>query len=88
MRQQIETLRPSTAGKLEVAGVFSWGEQSFQSGCSGAFPAGETLRYVNALVQSHALMHFAGEHTKRLEVGMESAMESGERVAFQIFDRT
>lgn len=86
--KQIEKLRPSTVGALEVSGVHSWAEQPFNAGCSGAFPAGHTLRYANALVKPHALLHFAGEHTKRLEVGMESAMESGERVAFEIFDRT
>jgi monoamine oxidase len=33
-------------------------------------------------------LHFAGEHTRRLEIGMESAMESGERAAFEILERT
>lgn len=86
--KQIEKLRPSTVGKLEVSGIHSWGEQPFNAGCSGAFPAGHTLRYAQALVKPHALLHFAGEHTKRLEVGMESAMESGERAALEIFDRS
>jgi monoamine oxidase len=31
-------------------------------------------------------LHFAGEHTRRLEVGMEAAMESGERAALEIMD--
>ncbi len=86
--KQIEAMRPSTAGKLEVSGVHSWGSQPYQAGCSSALPAGHALRYANALVKPHGLLHFAGEHTKRLEVGMESAMESGERVAFEIFDRS
>lgn len=86
--KQIETLRPSTVGQLEVSGIHSWGEQPFNAGCSGAFPAGNALRYAQALVKPHALLHFAGEHTKRLEVGMESAMESGERAALEIFDRS
>ena len=39
---------------------------------------------------SHAMrlpyhgLHFAGEHLRRFEVGMESAMESGERAALEI----
>jgi monoamine oxidase len=31
-------------------------------------------------------LHFAGEHTRRLEVGMEAAMESGERVALEVLE--
>ena len=86
--KEIERLRPSTAGALEVSGIHSWAEQPFNAGCSGALPAGNTLRYAQALVKPHGLLHFAGEHTKRLEVGMESAMESGERAALEIFDRS
>jgi monoamine oxidase len=36
------------------------------------------------MIQPHERLHFAGEHTRRLEVGMESAMESGERAALEI----
>ena len=32
-------------------------------------------------------LHFAGEHTRRLDIGMEAAMESGERVAIEIAER-
>ena len=86
--QQIEAIRPSTVGQLEVSGTHSWAQQPFISGCSSALPAGHALRFARAMVEPHRLLHFAGEHTKRLEVGMESAMESGERVAFEIFDRS
>lgn len=86
--KEIERLRPSTVGALEVSGIHSWAEQPFNAGCSGALPAGNTLRYAQALVKPHDRLHFAGEHTKRLEVGMESAMESGERAALEIFDRS
>jgi monoamine oxidase len=29
-------------------------------------------------------IHFAGEHLRQLEVGMEAAMESGERAALSV----
>lgn len=32
-------------------------------------------------------LHLAGEHTRRADFGMESAMESGERAALEILDR-
>lgn len=86
--KHLENIRPSTKGKLEVSGTHSWGQHTFIEGCGQAYPAGHALRYARAVVKPHGLIHFAGEHTKRLEVGMESAMESGERVAFEIFDRS
>ncbi|MEP0189912.1 MAG: FAD-dependent oxidoreductase [Erythrobacter sp.] len=86
--KQIETLRPAAQGQLEVSGVHSWAQEPFSAGCSSALPAGHTLRFANALIKPHGRIHFAGEHTKRLEVGMESAMESGERVASEIISRS
>ena len=86
--KQIETLRPSSKGQLEVSGVHSWAQEPFSAGCSSALPAGHTLRFAKALIQPHGRIHFAGEHTKRMEVGMESAMESGERVASEIMGRS
>ena len=32
-------------------------------------------------------MHFAGEHTTDLQTGMEGALESAERAAFEVLDR-
>ena len=37
-----------------------------------------------SLAKPHRHLHFAGEHTRRLEVGMEAAMESGERAALEV----
>jgi monoamine oxidase len=45
-------------------------------------------RFAHDMIKPHHRMHFAGEHTRRLEVGMESAMESGERAAFEILERS
>ena len=39
------------------------------------------------MTKPHERLHFAGEHTRRLEVGMESAMETGERAALEILER-
>jgi len=36
------------------------------------------------MLAPHARMYFAGEHTRLQEIGMESAMESGERAALEI----
>lgn len=82
--EELARLRPSTRGKLEVTGVFSWAQQPFISGCRHSYGPGDVTRYQPVMARPHGRLHFAGEHTRRLEVGMEAALESGERVAFEI----
>jgi monoamine oxidase len=81
---ELARLRPSTRGKLEVTGLHSWAAQPFIGGCRHSYWPGDVTRFQPALAKPHGRLHFAGEHTRRLEVGMEAAMESGERAAFEI----
>lgn len=85
--REIERLRPSTKGKLEVTGVHSWSQQPFVYGCRHSYEPGQMRRFVHDMIKPHGRLHFAGEQTRRLEIGMESAMESGERAAFEVLDR-
>ena len=39
------------------------------------------------MIRPHDRVHFAGEQTRRLEIGMEAAFESGERAALEIIER-
>jgi len=82
--ETIATLRPSTRGQLEVIGVFSWSEVPLIAGCSHQYLPGTAGRWAHALKTPHGRLHFAGEHARTLEVGMEAAMESGERAAVEI----
>jgi monoamine oxidase len=81
---ELGRLRPSTRGKLAVTGVHSWAGQPFIGGCRHSYGPGDVTRFQPVMAQPHGRLHFAGEHTRRLEVGMEAAMESGERAAFEI----
>jgi monoamine oxidase len=56
-------------------------------GCSHQYVPGKVMAWSQAMMQPHERLHFAGEHTRRLEVGMESAMETGERAALEILER-
>jgi monoamine oxidase len=80
-------VRPSTAGRLEYLGVHSWAEVPLVRGCSHQYIPGKVVPWSHAMIKPHERLHFAGEHTRRLEVGMESAMESGERTALEILER-
>jgi monoamine oxidase len=81
---ELERLRPATRGRVEFVGVHSWQQQPYIRGCRHSYAPGEVSRFVPAMFQPHARLHFAGEHTRQLEMGMESAMESGERAAVEI----
>jgi monoamine oxidase len=85
--KEIERLRPSTKGKMEVIGVHSWPQYQFVEGCRHSYSPGQVTRYAVDMIKPHGRLHFAGEHTRRLDVGMESAMESGERAAVEVVAR-
>jgi len=80
----LERVRPSTRGKLEFLGVHSWAADPRVRGCSHAFLPWRGADWSQSMTRPHHQLHFAGEHTRRLEVGMEAAMESGERAALEI----
>lgn len=80
-------VRPSTRGRLEVQGVFSWQDMPFARGCSHSFAPGQMARFRREMIKPSGRVHFAGEHTRRLDVGMESAMESGERAVLEVLQR-
>lgn len=82
--EYIERLRPSTRGRLEFIGAHSWAQVPLVAGCSHAFLPWRGAAWAAAMSKPHVHLHFAGEHVRRLEVGMEAAMESGERAALEI----
>lgn len=84
---EINRMRPSTKGKLEVTGVHSWPRYMFVEGCRHSYGPGQLTRWAEDMIKPHGRLHFAGEHTRRLDVGMESAMESGERAAIEVITR-
>jgi monoamine oxidase len=85
--REIERIRPSTKGKLEVTGIHSWAQYPYVHGCRHSFVPGQMRAFIHDMIKPHGRLHFAGEHTRRLEIGMESAMESGERAAIEVLGR-
>lgn len=78
---EIERIRPSTRGKLEFVGAHSWLQASGAQGCSYQMQPGRAFEWTREMAKPHRQLWFAGEHLRQLEVGMEAAMESGERAA-------
>jgi monoamine oxidase len=79
-------IRPASKGQLEVMGYQSWGRTPFIGGCGHSYAAGQISRFAGDLPTPEGRIHFAGEHTRRREFGMESAMASAERVISEILD--
>ena len=84
---EIERIRPSTRGKLAFVGAHSWDQEQYSRGCSYAFQPGRVVEWANRMDAPHGRVHFAGEHLRRFELGMEAAMETGERAALAIAER-
>ena len=73
-------IRPASKGQLEVMHYHSWGRTAFIGGCGHTYSAGQVRRFAATLPEPEGRIHFAGEHTRQREMGMESAMASAERV--------
>ena len=84
--QAFEETRPASKGKIEVAGFKSWHNDPFSSGDWAVWEPGQISSFINQMAEPHHRIHFCGEHTAKSNRGMEGAMESAERVAFEVFD--
>lgn len=84
---EMARLRPSTAGALEFVLGYSWNTNPYVGGNKHYFGAGQIRSFAADMGKPAGLVHFAGEHLRKLEPGMESAMETSEVAAFEILDR-
>lgn len=85
--QKLAEIRPSTKGKLEPIDTFSWGKQPYIATHKHIFGPGQVARFGKAVAEPWGRMHFAGEHTRLLEAGMEAACESAERESFALIEK-
>jgi monoamine oxidase len=84
---ELVAARPSTEGRVEVTAVMNWYKQPFQQGHIPFRAPGDIKQFGNVLAEPHGRVHFAGDYTAVLNVGLEGAMESGERAALEILAR-
>ncbi len=82
---RLAAIRPSTRDAIQIVGSYSWGENPFIRGNKHVFGPGQIARLYPQMATPWAeRLHFAGEHTRNWESGMEAATESGQREAFAI----
>ncbi|WP_439486403.1 flavin monoamine oxidase family protein [Blastomonas fulva] len=84
---ELAAARPSTAGALEPLFEYSWEKNPFVGGNKHCFAAGQVKMFAKEMALPHGRVHFAGEHLRRMEPGMESAMETAEIAALEILER-
>jgi monoamine oxidase len=84
---ELERIRPAAKGQMTIHRFHSWGQQPLQRGCRHSFKPGQIAAVAVDMIKPQGRLHFAGEHTRRLDYGMESAFESGERAAVEILER-
>ncbi|MDE2655245.1 MAG: NAD(P)/FAD-dependent oxidoreductase [Gemmatimonadota bacterium] len=87
IESEIARIRPSTKGKMRFVDLYGWRKNPLIQGCRHLFGPGQISRFAKEMIVPHHRLHFAGEHTRRMDFGMEAALESGERAAFEILQR-
>ncbi len=80
----INRARPSTVGRIEAIAVVNWSTYPWTRGHNVYRTPGQISRFGNVVADAHGRIHFAGDHTAATMMGMEGAMESGERAAVEI----
>jgi len=87
VQSELARIRPASKGNVEVTRVVSWGRDPFSRGAYAHFAPGQIHRFQGKMAQPWQRIHFAGEHTAIASSGMESALESAERVANEVLTR-
>jgi len=77
-------IRPAAVGKVEVAAYQPWYRDPFSAGDWAVWAPGQVSAFASAVGNAQGRLHFCGEHTAVSNRGMEGAMESGERAAFEV----
>jgi len=82
----IEAARPAAKGHVKVRRSWSWVNDPYAGGMYAFWRPGMIANYKGAMATPTGGVYFAGEHTSDSTRGLEGAMESGERAAFEVMD--
>lgn len=86
--ETLARIRPSTKGKLTVHHQVRWKAEELIGGEKYVMAPGHVTRFARHMAAPVGPIHWAGEHHKSLEVGIEAALQSGERAAAEIVAAT
>jgi monoamine oxidase len=78
--------RPSTKGLVKLERAWSWVNDPYAGGMYAYWRPGMIAKFKAAMAKPAGKIYFAGEHTADSTRGLEGALESGERAAFEILE--
>lgn len=83
-----KTMMDLRGAKTQASKVVRWdSNQPLSGGAYMHWAPGQAAKLATTMAKPAGRLHFAGEHLSHLHTGMEGAMESGERAAFEIIDK-
>jgi monoamine oxidase len=82
--RELEKMRPAAKGKLRPRLHYSWNRETYIGGHKHVYLPGQVVRFAAQIDRPWQRVHFAGEHLRRMEFGLESAMETTERAVSAI----
>jgi monoamine oxidase len=87
VKAELARLRPATRDTVEVTRIVSWARDPYARGAYANYLPGQVTRLKPVMAVPWQRLHFAGEHTAVTSPGMESAIESAERVTDEVIAR-
>lgn len=83
----VKTMADLRGAKTTASKVVRWDKnQPLSGGAYMHWAPKQAAKLADTMSKPAGRLHFAGEHMSHLHTGMEGAMESGERAAFEILD--
>jgi monoamine oxidase len=81
------TTRPSTKGKVKMERAWSWVNDAYAGGMYAYWRPGMIAKFKDKIAVPYNGITFCGEHTADSTRGLEGALESGERAAFEVLEK-
>ncbi|MCB2108448.1 MAG: FAD-dependent oxidoreductase [Rhodobacteraceae bacterium] len=81
---ELARIRPSTKGKVKLERAWSWVNDPYAGGMYAYWRPGMITKFHPTFSKPAGSVHFCGEHTSNSTRGLEGALESGERAAFEV----
>ena len=85
--EELAKQRPSTKGQVKVERAWSWVNDPYAGGMYAYWRPDMIAKFKGSMAKPAGNVHFAGEHTSDSTRGLEGALESGERAAFEILEK-
>lgn len=80
-------IRPSTKGNVKMERAWSWVNDAYAGGMYAYWRPGMIAKFKDAQAKPYNNIYFCGEHTSDSTRGLEGALESGERAAFEMLEK-